>query len=107
MGWYVHTASVETYAGDGAYGPAYDAPVPVACLIDSTTQFTVTAQGEQVTSRATKLFTALAHQGLFAENSRVTSALLGGDGVARVVAVAAVSSGSLGLGLDHLEVSLI
>ena len=41
------TATVETYAGDGAYGPVYSAPVVVPCNVQMKRRLVRTANGDE------------------------------------------------------------
>ena len=98
--FWVHTVTVETYAGQNNDGPVYDDPVVVPCFLDDTTKLVVGAETETV-SQST-VFADVSYAGLFAADSRVTA----GGRVTRVITVNAYTSGTLGLP-DHVEVSLV
>jgi len=106
--FWVHTATVETFTGSGAYGDQFDEMVslspdntiPNGCFIDGKRSLVRNANGEQVVS-STTLYTAVANAPLFTPDSKVT---IGGI-VSRVIKVNANDSGSLGLP-DHVAVSL-
>lgn len=51
----VHRITVEAYAGAGAYGPVYAAPVTVRCLLDEQTRLVRSPSGGEVTSSSTAL----------------------------------------------------
>lgn len=48
-----HTVSIEPYSGDGAYGPTYEEPTPVKCLLDEQTRMVRDKDGRQVSSTST------------------------------------------------------
>ncbi len=53
-GWMLgHTVTVEPYAGSGAYGPVYGAPVSVRCFLDEQTRTVRDETGREVTSSST------------------------------------------------------
>jgi len=47
------TVSVETYTGDGAYGPVYAPAVSVSCNIDSTRRLVRNSAGDEAVSELT------------------------------------------------------
>jgi hypothetical protein len=47
------SVSVETYAGDGAYGPTYAAAVTVPCNVEATRRLVRNAAGDEVVSEST------------------------------------------------------
>lgn len=47
------TVSVETYGGDGAYGPVYAAAKAIQCNIEAARRLVRNANGDQVVSEAT------------------------------------------------------
>lgn len=98
--FFIHSVSVETFAGSGAYGPAYTAPVDIPCFVDDGYRLVRDATGEEVSSSAT-VYAPLSQVDLFAIDSRVTL----NARVAHVIAVSVRSSGLLGLP-DHVEVHL-
>ena len=66
-----NTVSVETYVGDGAYGPVYSAPIDVTCGINMTHRLVQTANGEERVS----IMVILARSedaGYFTPESKVT-----------------------------------
>lgn len=55
-GWhYAVPATVSTYAGEGAYGPAVAAPVTVNCRVDGRRKLVRSAAGDEVVSETTLL----------------------------------------------------
>lgn len=96
----IHACSVETFSGSTAYGPAYSAPVDVACFIDDEVHMVRDAVGNEVAS-STTVFAALSDAAKFSVESRVT---INGR-TAMVIAFNAMDSGPLGLP-DHVEVHL-
>lgn len=67
------SVSVETYSGDGAYGPIYAAAVTVPCKVSSTRQLVRNNVGDEVVSELT-LYTDPADETKFTPESRVTFA---------------------------------
>lgn len=104
--FWIHTATIETFQGDGVTGPVYAAGVSITCLLDADEQLVLSPTGEQVTSSSTMLYTAISNAALFTPGTRVTSTVLGGDNTAKVLKVNPLTSGALALP-DHVEVSLI
>lgn len=105
--FYVHTATVEQYLGEGSMGPMYAAPVTVSGFLDTTAQDVRSAFSDEVTAaRSMSFYTDPSNASLFVVQSRLTSSDLGGDGKATVVRVNALTSGPLGLP-DHIEVGLL
>jgi hypothetical protein len=47
------TVAVESYSGEGAYGPIYAASATVSCNIDGTRRLVRNANGDEVVSEAT------------------------------------------------------
>lgn len=103
---FVHTVTVETYQGAGAYGDIFAAPVTLAppngCLVENARRVVRNKDGIEVVSN-THVYTSAANGALFTTDSRVTTS----DGV-----VARVNKGSVndapGLNLpDHTAVDLI
>lgn len=103
--FYVHTATVQTYQGNGAAGPSFADPVTVACYIEATAALSAGSGGEQVTARSTTLYCSLDYQSAFTAESVVTSDQLGGK-PARVLTVNPLDAGPLGLP-NHVEVTLL
>jgi hypothetical protein len=69
--FYVHEAQVETFAGAGAYGDVYAAPVTVSCFAEDKIRLVRAKDGEQVVSGST-LYMAVTDGALFPPDSRVT-----------------------------------
>lgn len=116
--FFVHTAKVETYLGEGSNGAVYAAPVilspgdnpPNGVFADDSRKLVRNATGEQVISETT-LYTSIDNVRLFTAKSRVTM-MSDPDGdditpprAALVIKVNANDSGALDLP-DHLAVSL-
>lgn len=114
-GFWVHTATVETYQGAGAYGDLFAAPVTITCFADDARRVVRNASGEQVVSEST-LYTDASNAALFTTDTRVT---IWPDGVnttdsddlapprpSRVIKANANDSGPLGLP-DHVAVTLM
>lgn len=99
--FYVHTATVETFTGAGAFGDTYASPQTIACYADDTRKLVRDSTGEQVVSETT-LYTYPQFGGLFTPETKVT---LAGGRTALVVKTNTNDSGALGLP-DHVAVSL-
>lgn len=69
--FFVHTVQVETFAGSGAFGESFDAPVAVTCYADDGNHLTRNKVGEEVVSQTT-VYAPLADAALFTVDSRVT-----------------------------------
>ena len=67
------TVAVETWTGEGAYGPVYADPVDIVCNVDSTRRLVRNANGEEVVSEFT-LQAKRADEATCAPESRVTIA---------------------------------
>lgn len=104
--FYVHTLTVETYQGEGSLGPVYGTPTVVPGFLDTTTDLARTTTTDQATSVGSMFYCDPTHAAAFTVRSRVTSTDLGGDGMAIVVKVNNLTSGTLGLP-DHVEVGLL
>jgi hypothetical protein len=108
--FFVHTASVATYQGEGSNGAVYAAPVTVQCFADDSRKLVRNSNGEQVISETT-LYTSIDNVALFVEKSRVTmindpdSDNIVPQRTALVIKVNANDSGALDLP-DHLAVTL-
>lgn len=101
--FFVHTVTVEAYTGSSAYGPQYDAPVAVACLLESKRRTVVSARendhGQEVVSSGT-FYAAL--DTVCPPESRITLP----DGTV-TVAINAIRHDGGGLPTpDHVEVQL-
>lgn len=99
--FWVHTATIETFTGAGAYGDVFASPVTVSCFVDPSRRLIRNANGEQVVSEST-LYTPVTNAALFTNDSRVTV----NGVVARVVKVNTLTSGVLDLP-DHTAINLI
>ena len=98
--FFVHSVSVQTCTGQGAYGPVLATPQDVACYIDDSVKLVRNAAGDEVVS-STRIRTALANADLFPANSEVTVS----GRVARVIAVNSLDGDALGLP-SHAVISL-
>jgi len=65
------SVSVETYSGDGAYGPIYGAATTVLCRVSSTRQLVRSNAGDEVVSELT-LYLHPDDEAKFTPESRVT-----------------------------------
>lgn len=70
-GFYVHTATVETFQGAGAYGDVYAAPVTVSCFAEAKRRLVRAKDGEQVVSESS-LYMSVADGAGFVPDSKVT-----------------------------------
>lgn len=99
---YVHSVTVDTYLGTKNGVPSWNTDAAVPCWVEETTELIRDASGNEVVSSA-KVFAALADSAKFVDGSKVT---LPSGRVARVLALSVFDSGSLNLGLDHVEAHL-
>ncbi|MDA8440487.1 MAG: hypothetical protein M0Z51_16735 [Propionibacterium sp.] len=99
--FFVHSASVETFAGTGAYGDTYAAPVTVAGFLDDGVVLVRTGTSEQLVQKSI-LYAALSDAAKFIPQSRVTV----NGRVSWVSEARRRDGGALGLP-DHVEVDLI
>jgi hypothetical protein len=99
--WWVNTVTVETYLGSGAFGPSYGSPQQVACWLEDQVKLVRNAKGDQVVSSSC-VYAALDDAALFAPDSKVTTP----TGVGLVITCRREDSGSLDLGIDHIQVDL-
>lgn len=90
--WWVHTVTVETYKGDGAYGPVYAAPVSLACFMDDSAKWQKHNDGDEVVS-GTTVYAPPESASVLTARSRVTVA----GRVARVITVNALDGDAFGL----------
>ena len=98
--FYVHTVSVETKTGSGAYGDVYAAPADVPCWLEPKRRLVRNKDGQEVLS-SSFLSCDVAHAPKFEPDSKVTH-----DGrTAYVIGVNTFTSGPLELP-DHLEIDL-
>ncbi len=65
------TIAVETYSGEGAYGPVYATSAAVTCNVDATRRLVRNANGDEVVSELT-LQVAAVDEVKFTPQSRVT-----------------------------------
>lgn len=99
-GFYVHTVSVETKTGSGAYGDVYAAPVSVPGWLEDKRRLVRDKDGQEVVSMSV-FSCANEHLDKFTPDSKVTLPRRG----ALVIGVGDFNSGPLGLP-DHLEIEL-
>lgn len=98
--FFVHSVSVETYTGSGAYGDIYAAPAQAACFIDDGIHLTRDASGVEVVSSSV-VYAPAGDVAMFPPGSRVTL----NSRQAHVISTNRRDSGPLGLP-DHIEVHL-
>ena len=98
--FWIHSASVETYAGDGAYGPTYSAPATTRCFLDDSIKLVRNNAGLEVVS-STTVFAPASSAAMFLPESRVTA----NGKVSKVITVNAMDGDALGLP-SHVQVSL-
>lgn len=70
--FFVHTVTVETFAGTGAYGDTYAAPATVPGFLEGKVQLVRDATGQQVTSQST-FYCTVTDGAKFTPDSRVTA----------------------------------
>lgn len=106
---FVHEVAVQTHLGGGTYGATLADPVTVPCYVQDVVETVQNPDGTESVSVA-KLNAPLSTQptypaaaGQFAVQSQVTTAT---GRTFRVIAVSVHTSGSLNLGLDHVQVHL-
>ncbi|SEU46609.1 hypothetical protein [Nonomuraea wenchangensis] len=93
---FTHTATIEPYEGDGAYGPIFGSQVTERCLVDDERRLVRNAEGSEVVSDTTIFFPPGTH---CPEGSRVTV----NDRTTTVIASHNRSGGGLPTP-DHTEV---
>lgn len=98
--FYVHTISVETKTGTGAYGDVYLAPVNVTGWLEPKKRLVRNKDGQEVVS-ASMFACPVEHEAKFTPDSRITY----GAKTSYVIGASALTSGALALP-DHLEVDL-
>jgi hypothetical protein len=98
--FFVHTVSVETFTGSGAFGESFAPPVTVTCYADDGNHLTRNKVGEEVVSQ-TIVFAPLQSAPSFTVDSRVTV----NGRVATVISVSSREAGWLGVPA-HVEVHL-
>lgn len=98
MGWDI---TVEPFAGSGAHGPTFGAPVAVRCLMDAKRRRVRDTEGDEVVSETT-VRVRLDHVDHFPTGSRVTLP----DGTTPTVITTARHDGRRMPVPSHLEVSL-
>ena len=98
---FIHTVTVETYAGSGAYGDTWEPESePVPCFIDESRRLVRDQHGAEVTSETT-ILTTLGEADRFTPGSRVHVR----DWTATVIGRARFDGEELGLP-SHTEVNL-
>lgn len=100
--WYVQTVQVKTYLGEGNRGAKFGSPVTIPCWVEDGNKDVINASGEEVVSSA-RVYADTTYATAFQVGTQV---VLPGGNTTRVIAVSRNDSGSLGLGLDHIEVSV-
>ena len=78
--FYVHTVSVETHTGAGAFGDTYNTPATVHGFLEGKIQLVRATDGQQVVSNST-FYCAVADGARFTPDSKVTT----GDRTAYVI----------------------
>lgn len=68
--FFVHTVTVETMTGQGAYGPVYSPGVAVQCYLDGSTTLIRNGDGEQVVAQS-RVYCSVADAWKFTPDSRV------------------------------------
>ena len=96
----IHTVTVETYEGTGAYGDVYTAPVVVAGYLEDKRRIVRNKDGQEVVS-SSRFMCDNQHLDKFPPDSRVTLPRR----QAFVIGVADFNSGAMDLP-DHLEIDL-
>jgi len=99
--FFIHTASVETFAGAGSYGDTYAAPVDVKGFLDDGVVLVRTGTSEQLEQKSI-FYAALSDADKFVPDSRVTV----NGRAAWVSAIRRRDGDALGLP-SHIEVDLI
>ena len=99
--FFIHTASVETFTGAGAYGDTYAAARDVKGFLDDGVVLVRTGTSEQLEQKSI-FYAALSDAAKLVAGSRVT---VNGRG-AWVSAIRRRDGGSLGLP-DHIETDLV
>ncbi|MFJ4286407.1 hypothetical protein ACIPY0_12245 [Paenarthrobacter nicotinovorans] len=98
--FYVHTVTVETFEGTGAYGDVYSEPVTVPGWLEDKRRLVRDKNGQEVVSSSVFMCDNT-HVDKFTPDSRVTLPRR----QAFVIGVADFTSGALDLP-DHLEIDL-
>lgn len=108
--FYVHSVVVEPLTGENIKGPVFGPGVTVSCWCEEVSRLVADQTTEEVTAgttgafaSSTTVYAALSAKASFPVNSRVT---LPSGKAAKVLQVNSFDSGSLGLGLDHIEVHI-
>lgn len=99
--WYVHTISVETFQGTGAYGDVFNAPVSVKGFLSGSRKLVRDGSGQQVVAESS-FYTEPTNAALFTPDSRVTA----DNAVSRVIAVSVNDTGGLMPNVEHVAVAL-
>lgn len=98
--FYIHTVTVETFGGTGAYGDVYSAPVDVPGWLEDKRRIVRNKDGQEVVS-SSMFMCDNQHLDKFTPDSRVTLPRR----QAFVIGVADFNSGAMDLP-DHLEIDL-
>lgn len=98
--FYVHTVTVETKTGTGAYGDVYAEPVDVDCWLEPKRRLVRNKDGQEVLS-SSFLSCPVPEEPKFVPDSKVTH----NGHTALVIGVNTLTSGALQLP-DHLEIDL-
>lgn len=98
--FYIHTVSVETFEGTGAYGDVYSEPVEVVGWLEDRRKLVRDKDGQEVVS-SSMFMCDNEHLDKFTPDSRVTLPRR----TASVIGVGDFNSGALELP-DHLEIDL-
>lgn len=99
--FYVHTVTVRTFVGDGAYGPVYDDSPALECFVVSKRQLVRNQNGDQVVSETT-ITAPIKHGHWFTPESEVTFT---SGNKATVISRGIAESGDLELP-DHVAITL-
>lgn len=99
--WWVNTVTVRPYLGTKNGAPSYGPPQTVACWVEDETKLVRDNTGAEVVSSAT-VYAPLAAAPQFPVGSKVTTSTR----TAFVIANNGFDSGSLDLGLDHVQITL-
>lgn len=98
--FYVHTVSVETHTGTGAFGDTYDTPADVNGFLEGKVQLVRGSDGQEIVSAST-FYCAVADGARFTPDSRVMA------GGREAYVISQNTNDAPGLGLpDHTAVYL-
>lgn len=100
--FFVHTLTVATFDGAGAFGPVYGTPETVTGYLDGKTQLVRSLTGEQVVSQSS-FYCTVADSAKFTPDSKVTTA----DGRAQqVISVNTLDAAGTMPGVEHAVIYL-